>query len=77
MSEEIKPWATYTTAEAAPLLKTTVEGIRLLVKNGDLPLARPGKSFVFLGQSLIDYLTKPTPVMAQPTQAGRRRRRRV
>ena len=66
-----------TTEEAAEFLRTTPETVRKLVANGTLPRIKHGQSYVFHQQVLIDYLTTPKPVMAQPAQSGRARRKRL
>lgn len=53
MSEEIKPGAVYTTAEAEKILKVSNSTIKRLLKSGLLKANKVGKQYRILGLELI------------------------
>lgn len=53
MSEEIKPGAVYTTAEAEKILKVSNSTIKRLLKSGLLKANKVGKQYRILGLELL------------------------
>lgn len=48
---------TYSLADAAALLHMSVEGLRMKAKAGKIKAAKPGRRWVFLESTLIDFLS--------------------
>lgn len=60
MTEEIKPYAVYTTAETQALLKISTSTMKRILKKGLLKANKVGKQYRILGKEILRMISPET-----------------